>query len=238
MLLILLGRKSHAQDSKNYKSDYLKITEISTNIFVHESYLTTEDFGKVAANGMVYFNNVEAIVFDTPTNNEASKELISWIITEQKKRIKAVVITHFHEDSLGGLQQFHDKKIPSYANEYTITLAKVDKTKTLPKHGFDKNMEFKIGEESVLVKFFGEGHTKDNVVGYIPNENILFGGCLIKTLKAGKGYLGDANVDEWPNTVLKIKKELPHLKIVVPGHGNHGDTSLLDYTANLFSKKK
>ena len=67
-----------------------------------------------------------------------------------------------------------------------------------------------------MVKFFGQGHTKDNVVGYFPIENILFGGCLIKELEATKGYLGDANVGSWSNTVEKIKKQYPKTILLNP----------------------
>jgi metallo-beta-lactamase class B len=94
-----------------------------------------------------------------------------------------------------------------------------------------------VGDESIIVKFFGEGHTKDNVVGYFPSEHVLFGGCLIKELDASKGYLGDATIAEWSLTVERIKKEYPNLKIVVPGHGEHGDGKLLDYTIQLFTAK-
>jgi metallo-beta-lactamase class B len=46
--------------------------------------------------------------------------------------------------------------------------------------------------------------------------------------------LGDATLAEWSNTVERIKKQYPNLKIVVPGHGQHGDKKLLDYTIKLF----
>lgn len=62
----------------------------------------------------------------------------------------------------------------------------------------------------------------------------MFGGCLIKEVDANKGYLGDANLKEWSNTVEKIKKEYPNVAIVVPGHGEFGDEKLLDYTIRLF----
>lgn len=62
----------------------------------------------------------------------------------------------------------------------------------------------------------------------------MFGGCLIKELEASKGFLGDANVKEWSNTVEKVKMEYPNVKIVVPGHGEYGDKKLLDYTIKLF----
>ncbi len=91
-----------------------------------------------------------------------------------------------------------------------------------------------MGKEKITARFFGEGHTKDNVVGYFPSENILFGGCLVKELNASKGYLGDANIEEWSNTVEKVKKTYPKTKIVVPGHGEYGNQQLLDYTIKLF----
>jgi metallo-beta-lactamase class B len=37
----------------------------------------------------------------------------------------------------------------------------------------------------------------------------MFGECLIKELKASKGYLGDANIANWSNTVEKVKIEYP-----------------------------
>ena len=57
---------------------------------------------------------------------------------------------------------------------------------------------------------------------------------MIKEIEATKGYLGDANVGDWSNTVLKIKKQYPNLKIVIPGHGAIGGSELLDYTIQLF----
>lgn len=230
---IFYGCKSN-QDTPCFESETLKIKQVSKHVFMHISYLKTNDFGKVACNGMVYFNEDEAIVFDTPTNDDSSKELINWIEKTQKKKVIAVIVTHFHEDCLGGLQQFHINGTKSYASNATIELVKQNNLKVLPEYGFENKIEIKVGKKPVFAKFFGEGHTADNIVGYIPNEKALFGGCLIKSVKANKGYLGDANTAEWSNTVEKIKKEIPDLKIIIPGHGKHGSTELLDYTIQLF----
>ena len=104
----------------------------------------------------------------------------------------------------------------------------------LPQHDFKNNIEIEVGSASVLIKHFGAGHTEDNVVGYVPMEKALFGGCLLKSVKASKGNLEDANVSEWASTVRKIKQEFPELNIVIPGHGKSGGMELLDYTIQLF----
>jgi metallo-beta-lactamase class B len=221
------------QPKEVYKSNDLIITQVSQNAFVHTSFLQTQDFGNVPCNGLIVTNSNEAIIFDTPTNAKSSEELINWINDTLLSKINAIIPTHFHNDCLGGLSAFHSKNIPSYANFKTIEFAK-NNNEILPQNSFKDSLVLKVGSEKVIAKFFGEGHTKDNVVGYFPSENVLFGGCLIKELNANKGYLGDSNVTDWSNTIEKIKKEYPNLRIVVPGHGEYGNTELLDYTIRLF----
>lgn len=219
-----------------YQSDKLIITQLSENAFAHTSYLQTQDFGNVPCNGLIVKNSKEAIVFDTPSNDKDSEELIKWIKEKLHCKINAIVPTHFHNDCLGGLQAFHKTGVPSYAYSQTIALAKANNF-VVPENSFSDSLVLTAGKEKVVVKFFGEGHTKDNVVGYFPSENILFGGCLVKELDAGKGYLGDANVAVWPGTVEKVKQAYPQVKIVVPGHGECGGRELLDYTVKLFGGK-
>ncbi len=216
-----------------YKTESLIIIQLTENSFKHISYLQTNDFGNVPCNGLIVRNKNETIIFDTPTNDKSAKVLIKWLEDSLNCKINAVIPTHFHKDCLGGLKAFDEKAIPSYASFRTIQLAK-DSNLAVPKNGFKDSLILKVGDENVFLKFFGEGHTRDNVVGYFPSENVMFGGCLIKTLKASKGYLGDANQAEWSNTVEKVRNAYPNVAIVVPGHGEHGDKKLLDYTIELF----
>lgn len=216
-----------------FKDNLLIITQISENAFVHTSFKQTEDFGYVPCNGLIVTNNHEVIIFDTPTNDSAADFLINWVDEKLNGTINAVIPTHFHDDCLGGLGAFHRRKIPSYANDKTIELAKKDGA-VVPINAFKDSLILQMGSEIVIAKYFGEGHTKDNIIGYFPSENIMFGGCLIKELKASKGYLGDANLMSWSHTVALVKQTYPNVQIVVPGHGRFGSQKLLDYTIQLF----
>ena len=216
-----------------YKSNDLIVTQIAENSFLHTSFLQTNDFGNVPCNGLIVRNSNKAIIFDTPTNDKSAEELINWIKETLKCKIIAIIPTHFHDDCLGGLKAFHKNEIPSYAYFKTIELAK-ENNFIIPKNSFRDSLILKVGDENIIIKFFGEGHTIDNIVGYFPSENVMFGGCLIKEIDASKGYLGDANVADWSGTVEKVKKEYPDVKIVIPGHGEYGSIKLLDYTINLF----
>ena len=215
-----------------YESATLKIEPLTEHTYLHVSYLETESFGKVACNGMIVISDGEAIVFDTPTNDAVSEELLDWLKSNDLD-VKAVVATHFHEDCLGGLQAFHDKLIPSYATQKTIDLVK-DKGVAIPTIGFSNTLKLQAGTEDIILDFVGEGHTVDNIVGYFPKDKTLFGGCLVKSVGAGKGNLEDANIEEWSKTVSKIKVRYPNATLIIPGHGQYGDKGLLDYTIALF----
>jgi metallo-beta-lactamase class B len=238
LLMLLFSVAVYAVEP--YKSDNLEIYALTANTYVHQSYLQTEQWGKVSCNGLIYINKGEAVVFDTPPTDSVSFELIHWIQTKAHAKIVAIVVNHWHGDCLGGLGVFHRNGIASYSSIYTQTLAQKDSVNhtVVPQHGFSDSLMLVIGNKYVTNYFFGEGHTSDNIVSYIPSEKVLFGGCIIKALGASKGNLSEANVKAWPITVAKIKTALPAIQIVVPGHGKPGDASLLDYTIQLFQDKK
>jgi metallo-beta-lactamase class B len=224
-----------AEKDQSLQSETLSIQKVTDHVYQHTSYLNTENFGKVPCNGMIVFDKKEAIIFDTAPDNKTSLALITWVENHLDCKIKAIIPTHFHADCLGGLAAFHDRGIPSYAHNLTINLAKEIKVIS-PQNGFDGLLELKVGEKIVLARFFGEGHTPDNVVGYFPPEKVLFGGCLIKELGAGKGNLEDANIQAWPTTVARLKETYPDTKMVIPGHGKAGGTELFDFTIRLFKQ--
>ena len=219
-----------------YENKDLRIQKVSKNTYIHTTYLKTKTFGNVPCNGMIATNRGEAIVFDTPTTDSVSAELIKWIQTKLDCKIKAVVVTHFHVDCLGGLREFHKRGIPSFSNQLTIDLAKT-KDFAIPQNGFETDLELKIGNEKIICNYPGEGHTRDNIVGYFPKEKVLFGGCLVKSIGSGKGNLADANVKTWPKTIKNVKSKFSDLKFVIPGHGTFGGSELLNYTIDLFEKE-
>ncbi len=230
-------KKDEFKPVEVYKSDDLVIIQIEENSFVHTSFKQTESWGNVPCNGLIVRNNKEVIIYDTPTTDKTSEELIKWIKEMLHCKINAIIPTHFHDDCLGGLKAFHDNNIPSYAYFKTTQLAQ-ENDYVIPQNSFRDSLILKVGDKKIIAKFFGEGHTQDNIVGYFPSENVLFGGCLIKEKDADKGYLGDANTENWSGTVEKIRNQFPNVKIVVPGHGDYGDAKLLDYTAELFKTVK
>jgi len=219
-----------------YNSETLKLIPLSENSFIHSSYLRLENGALVECNGLVYMNDSSAIIFDSPSDRKTTSELINWLTISNHLNLIGLVVNHYHTDCLGGIEEFHARGISSYANRRT--LSKISDSRKKPQKEFEEELTLKVGNAVVVNRFFGEAHSPDNIVSYIPEENLLFGGCMIKSLNATKGNLNDANLEEWTNTVGAIKSAYPNLKIIVPGHGPPGDISLLNYTMRLFSSNK
>ncbi len=123
-LLIGCNAANIPENKKNAPSESLSIQKITDHVYQHTSFLETESFGKVSCNGMIVFDKNEAIIFDTPPDNKTSLELISWVESNLKCKIKAIIPTHFHSDCLGGLEAFHKHGISSYAKHATIEFAR------------------------------------------------------------------------------------------------------------------
>lgn len=132
-----------------------------------------------------------------------------------------------------GLDIVIQNGIKSYSYELTRTIAR-RKGLPIPEFGFDPKIEIIVGQNKVICYHLGEAHTKDGIVIWIPSEKILFGGNGIRNHNGWVGNIGDANLKDWSNTVEKIKDEFGTAKIVIPGHGKHGGTELLDYTIELY----
>ncbi len=215
-------------------SEDLQLIKINEHSYIHVSEIYLENGKKFLSNGFVYINDTEAYVFDTPANDKATIALIDWLQNNQKVTIKGVIFNHFHRDCIEGMDIFKSHDIPCIASTKTASFMEMDKSDA-PDRTFENNLELKLGNKTIINTFFGEAHTRDNIISYFPEEQLIFGGCMIKSLNARKGNLADANVLVWSKTVSKIKEKYPNVQVVIPGHGKHGDQSLLEYTIALFN---
>ncbi len=234
LLTLFFPLLCYSQEKQIISND-LEILKLTENAFLHISYMENPSFGRFPCNGLIYINDNEAVILDTPPDSAITLQLLNWFSeTYPAVRIKGVIVNHFHDDCLGGLNEFHKLGIKSYSYELTPKLAEKINL-PIPQNTFKDKLELEIGNEKIICGYFGEAHTKDNIVVWILGEEILFGGCMVKSLNSSKGNLADANVNEWANTVKKVKDEFKTAKIVIPGHGNYGGIELLDYTIKLFS---
>ncbi len=217
-------------------SNYVELKKINDNIFLHITY---EQIGgsTYPSNGLIIVTSKQLILVDTPWNNSQTKELFKLSKEVFEKDFHTAIVTHAHDDRIGGIDILLENKIDVWATELTI--------KEAEKNGFSSpnfilGNEEKINIDDFQIETFypGKGHSPDNIVVYIPKYELLFGGCLIKSLQAKtRGSIKDADLQQWPLSVQKVLEKYCDSKIVIPGHGEHGDIGLLKHTIELLNKK-
>ncbi len=233
LLFVLTTLSLSAETESVLSHPDLELVKLQDSVYLHRSWLDTESFGRVSCNGLVVVSEGEALVLDTPTNEELSRLLIETVEERLGARVTGVVVSHFHADAMGGLPAFEAVGATSFSSLKTQGIAR--STGAIePKVGFDLRLETRVGSLPVEIGYFGPGHTLDNIVTYLPTQKVLFGGCLLKAQGADEGYLEDGAPEAWSATVTRIKNAYPEVKFVVPGHGELGGAELLDYTIELF----
>jgi len=95
----------------------------------------------------------------------------------------------------------------------------------------EKGLLLQKGGETFEVYYPGESHTVDNTVVYLHKKKMLFGGCMIISMRQQRpGFIDHANMAEWPASVKKVEGKFPQCNWVIPGHGSPGNTELLEHT--------
>ena len=153
-----------------------------------------------------------------------------------KRKVTKVIVSHFHDDSSGGLQATSKRGITSYGFSKTKDLLRSQNRNI--DIVFNDSLKIQLQTTELCLYYFGAGHSVDNIVTWLPDERILFGGCLIKSLSAtDKGNIKDADLPAWPVTVRKVKERFGNAKIVIPGHSSIGDYSVFDHTIKIAEMK-
>lgn len=229
LLLIFFYPPFISGQNKEIKiSENLKVVQLTDNTYFH----TSND-----NNGIIYHSNGEAIIVSTPDNDLETRNLLSWVKNSLQAKITGYIIDRWHPDAMGGLNAVHEARIKSYANELTRTIAQ-NKNLPVPQIGFNENLKLKVGNQYIICDYLGAAHTEDGIVVWIPQDKILFGGNKVRNFKGWYGNIGDANLNEWSNTISKVKAKYGDARIVIPGHGKYGGTELLDYTIEFYKPHK
>jgi metallo-beta-lactamase class B len=167
-----------------------------------------------------------------------TEELTEFIEDSLNTQLVKLIASHYHEDCTGGLAYLQNKGIESIANRMTVMKCKEEKL-PIPSASFTDSLIVDFNGMQIECRYFGAGHTVDNTTVFIPEKQILFGGCLIKSLDSENlGYVGEAILEEWDSTVKKVKKKHGNAKIIVPGHGNYGGSELLEHTVKLVERHR
>ncbi|WP_274695909.1 subclass B1 metallo-beta-lactamase [Vibrio aestuarianus] len=216
----------------------LNIVMVSDGIYLIKSFKETMNIyynnnpRLLDSNSVLFIEGRNAYLIDTPWNASDMPDLMNWI-EKKNLTLKKVLITHSHEDRSAGVSYLNEHNIPTYSSLKTREFLERDGL-ALTKYTFMKE-EFSFLPGKIEVYYPGPGHTEDNFTVWFPTENILMGGCILRDEHADTlGWIGDANLKHWHNSVQNLFNRYTTAIKVIPGHGSVGTTeSVIQHTLTL-----
>lgn len=216
----------------------ISITHLTKNFYVCTSYgYPDAESPAYPANSLFAVTDKGIVLVNSPWGDEQTQQLIDSVKKRFNKKIIFCIATHFHDDCLGGFDVLKKQGAKTYSSKQTYTLAKKENNE-LPQYTFTRDTTFNIAGVTLQAYYPGAGHTRDNIVVWVPQDKILFGGCLVKSLEADtKGFTGDADLKQWPLTIKKVARRYTNARYVIPGHlGWQGGLKQLDHTLQILDQ--
>ncbi|WEH13093.1 MBL fold metallo-hydrolase [Streptomyces sp. VNUA24] len=195
-----------------------------------------------------------ALVVDTGLGRANGERVLSAAREVAGDRRLYLTATHFHAEHGMGAQAFAGKatiicnrsqrdellaegerhlgSIRALGGDFADLLADVETV--LPHLVYDTELDLDLGGRVVQLRHFGPGHTAGDQIVFLPGERIMFAGDLLENrqhpvLESGSAGNGSA---KWLDLLGALERLDP--SIVIPGHGNVTDVSLIsDYRTYL-----
>ncbi|HID5770384.1 TPA: metallo-beta-lactamase, partial [Klebsiella pneumoniae] len=146
----------------------LVFRQLAPNVWQHTSYLDMPGFGAVASNGLIVRDGGRVLLVDTAWTDDQTAQILNWIKQEINLPVALAVVTHAHQDKMGGMDALHAAGIATYANALSNQLAPQEglvaaqHSLTFAANGW---VEPATAPNFGPLKVFypGPGHTSDNI---------------------------------------------------------------------------
>ena len=266
LAVFLLCAPALAQEDAAEPASPPTLEKIADNVWAHKSYAFLKPWGNVMSQGMVVKTENGVILIDTAWNDKDTNHLLDLIEETVGAAPRAAVVTHAHDDKMGGVGALNAHGIPVVMHYWTmldapargLALSTVPQSRVIFRNETDARQPVRLAlaadtdeqvlaltpfEEpaddgaSVVIHYPGPGHTRDNIVVYYEPANVLFGGCLIRhAITNSLGNTAHGDVGQWARTTRNAAQTFPEAKIVVPSHGPMAGAKLLGHTIAIADK--
>jgi metallo-beta-lactamase class B len=223
-LCLGLGLTSHAQ-----KLDIRPLTE---GIFVFTTYKEYNG-NLVGANGLYIVTEAGVALLDMPWDTTQCLPLLDSIQARHHVPVRWSISSHSHADRTGSIDILRRHGVATYASCVTQQLCR-EQGECVPEFAFAQDTAFVLGNLRVETFYPGPGHTPDNIVVWLPQSKVLYGGCFVKSTQARDlGNLADANVAAWPASMQAVIDRYPEVVTVIPGHDGWKNVHSPQHTLKL-----
>lgn len=218
------------------QADYpVTLSPIGDGVWVHTTNYRLPGQSPIPVNGLVVVDGDAVTLIDGAWGELATVALLEKVRTETGKPITKMIVTHHHADRTQGVDAAEREGIEVFTHPSTPMLAAragwpAPNTSVAALE--DAQSRIRVGR--IEVAFPGHGHAQDNLIAYLPDEKILYAGCIVRGAEVETlGNIADADMPKWRDSLVWAKATYPETTLVVPGHGKGANLSLIDATIAL-----
>ncbi len=212
----------------------LTLTRLSDGVWLHTSTRALEGYGPFPSHGLVIEHADGVLLVDTGWGMTATEVLLERIEQRLGRRPSAAIITDFHEDRAGGAAVLERAGIEVWTSEGIARRLHAE-AESASFETFDgSHFAGTLGGVPLEVSHPGPGHSPENLVVWIPEHQLLFGGCLIRPWESRSlGNQADADLEAWGPSLRAVRDRYGTATTVVPSHGAPGGSALVDHSIAL-----
>ena len=208
-------------------SPEVSVRRLTGRVWVHTTRHRLADGRSIPSNGLIVDTGDNAVLVDTAWGVAETRAVPDWAERTLGRAVTRAVLTHGHEDRIGGLPALRERGIALvYAAAPTLG------DQSMPDDVLLKDAGAQIAVADGVVAFYpGAAHAPDNLMIWVEPDDVLFGGCAVRAEAAtGLGNTADADLASWRRAIHYVLTRYPEPRWVVPGHGEPGGADLLVLT--------
>jgi glyoxylase-like metal-dependent hydrolase (beta-lactamase superfamily II) len=176
------------------------------------------------------------IVIDTKMD-EAAEMLHNKVKEMAGSKPILVINTHWHPDHCKGNELFAGQTIIAGGNYTKEQWTNEAGEESMPTQWLKDRMDIRMGNDTVTILNLGKNiHTPSDIIVYLHNRKMLFGGDVILN-KQAPVVLGGADPDGYLAAIESLQKQFDIQK-VVPGHGAMGGVEIIQNFIQYFNDMK
>lgn len=201
----------------------LEVRALAPGVWLHTTWRTYPGGTRFPSNGLIVESASGPWLVDSAWGDEPTLALVDWIGSTWGRPPAGLIATHHHDDRFSAIAELRRRGIRIVAHPRTVALARedgVDVPDGVEVPAALAEVGGRTGIGAMEMFYPGPGHAVDNIVVWIADAGVLFGGCLVRP--AGTSSLGntdDADLDGWRGAVARVQARYGRATRVVPGHG-------------------
>jgi peptidoglycan/xylan/chitin deacetylase (PgdA/CDA1 family) len=228
------------------------LTRLTDTLWLHTSTREQEGVGRFPSHGLLVERPGGGLLIDSAWGSAATVELLEQIERELGQLPRAAIVSDFHDDRAGGTAALEAAGVEVWSSPGIIARL-IAASEPAPAHALEltqASWSGTLADVDVEVWFPGAGHSPENLVVWLPDQRVLFGGCLLRAYESrGLGNLDDADLGAWAPTLRAVRERVAdadskpgheasgagraRVELVVPSHGDVGGPALIDHSLAL-----